>query len=317
MLPVLLVALPQWVENIAGIFGADGTMMLRYLARIASIWILAWIALRLVQLVARRIEDSVNDQNDRVSTAREKRGRTISQLVRGAGRGVVLAGAVLLSLRVFMDITPVLAAAGLLGLAVSFGAQSLVKDVITGFFMLVENQFGVGDVIEAAGKSGTVEALSLRVVKLRALDGTLHFIPNGEITTVSNQTREWSRAVLEIGIGYDADLDKALAVFRDEARKFSEDPQWRYVLETALEVPGIEKLGADSVVIRVLARTQPGSQWEVARAFRLAIKQRLDIEKIDIPFPQQTVHVRLVPPDDALVEATGRLVRDVRKADRE
>jgi small conductance mechanosensitive channel len=304
------------MENLAGLFGTDGTVILTNAVRIVGIWMLAWLALALVRLVAARIEAAVNDQDDSYTTAREKRGRTISLLVRGVGRVVVFVGAVLLTLNIFMNIAPILGATAILGLAVSFGAQSLVKDVITGFFMLLEDQFGVGDVIEAAGKSGSVESLSLRVVKLRGLDGTLHIIPNGEITSVSNMTRGWSRAVLEIGVSYDADLDKALAAFRDEARIFSERPEWQAKLDAPLEVPGIEKLAADSVVIRVLARTRPGLQWEVARAFRLAIKKRLDEEGIDIPFPQQTVHLRVGSPADELARAAEQVARGVRKADK-
>ncbi|HET7110870.1 MAG TPA: mechanosensitive ion channel family protein [Gemmatimonadales bacterium] len=315
MLPSVLL-LPQWVENLAGVFGTDGTVILTNAVRIVGIWLLAWLALALVRLVAARIEAAVNDQNDSYTTAREKRGRTISLLVRGVGRVVVFVGAVLLTLNIFMNIAPILGATAILGLAVSFGAQSLVKDVITGFFMLLEDQFGVGDVIEAAGKSGSVESLSLRVVKLRGLDGTLHIIPNGEITSVSNMTRGWSRAVLEIGVSYDADLDKALAAFRDEARIFSERPEWQAKLDAPLEVPGIEKLAADSVVIRVLAQTRPGLQWDVARAFRLAIKKRLDEEGIDIPFPQQTVHLRVGSPADELARAAEQVARGVRKADK-
>ncbi|HET9604773.1 MAG TPA: mechanosensitive ion channel family protein [Gemmatimonadales bacterium] len=309
-----VIVLPQWMEDLAGVFGTDGTVILTNAVRVVGIWVLAWVALTIVRLVAGRIEAAVNDQDDSYTTAREKRGRTISQLVRGVGRVVVFAGAVLLTLRIFMDIAPILGATAILGLAVSFGAQSLVKDVITGFFMLLEDQFGVGDVIEAAGKSGSVESLSLRVVKLRGLDGTLHIIPNGEITSVSNMTRGWSRAVLEVGVSYDADLDKALAAFQDEARIFSEKPEWQAKLDAPLEVPGIEKLAADSVVIRVLARTRPGLQWDVARAFRLAIKKRLDQEGIDIPFPQQTVHLRVGSPADELARAAQQVARGVREA---
>jgi small conductance mechanosensitive channel len=147
------------MENLAGLFGTDGTVILTNAVRIVGIWMLAWLALALVRLVAARIEAAVNDQDDSYTTAREKRGRTISLLVRGVGRVVVFVGAVLLTLNIFMNIAPILGATAILGLAVSFGAQSLVKDVITGFFMLLEDQFGVGDVIEAAGKSGSVESL--------------------------------------------------------------------------------------------------------------------------------------------------------------
>jgi small conductance mechanosensitive channel len=165
-------------------------------------------------------------------------------------------------------------------------------DVIAGFFILVENQFAVGDVIEAAGKSGTVERMTLRVAMLRDLRGVLHVIPNGQITTVSNLTRSWSRAVIEIGVGYGADVDRAIAVFKDELARFRSEDTWAARFAGDSEVVGVEQLGDHSVVIRTLLRTAPGAQWDVAREFRRRIKNRLDAEGIEIPFPQRTVHVR-------------------------
>ena len=139
---------------------------------------------------------------------------------------VIVTIAILLTFNVFINIAPILAGAGILGLAVSFGAQSLVKDIISGFFILLENQFAVGDVIEAAGKSGMVEKMTLRVVVLRDLEGTMHIIPNGEIKVVSNKTRGWARAVVDIGSPTTEDVDRALAVVRDEAAQFSTDKTW-------------------------------------------------------------------------------------------
>jgi len=296
---VLSIKIPQWLESLASAFGSSATELVTNAIRLAGIWLLAWLALVLVRRVARRIELHVDDGNPAVTTMEEKRGRTIAQLVRGVGRIAVLASAIVLSLRLFMDISPLLGASAVLGLGVSFGAQSLVKDVISGFFMLLENQFDVGDIIEAGGVSGVVERFTLRVVMIRSLNGTLNIVPNGEIKTVSNMTRGWSRAVLEIGVGYGADVDRALAVFRDEAGKFSDDAAWSAKLVGPLDVPGIERLGDDSVVIRTLARTMPGMQWDVAREFRRRIKNRLDAEGIEIPFPQRTVHFRLEPDDAA------------------
>ncbi len=309
---MLHLAYPQWLEDFASFFNSDAKAFIAYGLRVLGIWVLAWLALRAVRIIARRIEISVDDHNDLLTTIREKRGRTIAQLVRGAGRAVIVSGAVLLTLRVFMDISPILGAVGLLGLAVSFGAQSLVKDVITGFFMLVEDQFGVGDIIQIGDKGGVVERLTLRVVMLRSIDGVLHIIPNGEINMVSNMTRGWSRAVLEIGIAYGSDVDRALRVFRDEAARFSEDAAWKPRLDGPLEVPGIESLGDSAVVIRVLARTQPAAQWDVAREFRRRIKNRLDAEGIEIPFPQRTVHFRLEPDDAA--EGNKPITRALQKA---
>src|SRR3712207_2662099 len=172
-------------------------MATRNAVRVLGIWVLAWFAHRVVRLAARRIEESVDDGDDSITTLREKRGRTISQLLCSVARVVLITLAILLTFNVFINIAPILAGAGILGLAVSFGAQSLVRDIISGFFILLEDQFAVGDVIEVAGKSGVVEEITLRVVVLRDLEGTMHVIPNGEVKVVSNRTRGWARAIVD------------------------------------------------------------------------------------------------------------------------
>jgi small conductance mechanosensitive channel len=260
---------------------------------IVLIWLGAWIAYRGVKLIARRIIAAVDDGDDSTMTAAEQRGHTIADLVRSVGRLVVLSVGILLTLQViFVNINTLLTGFGILSLAVSFGAQSMVKDFLAGFFILFENQFVVGDVIEAAGKSGTVERMTLRAVMLRDFKGVLHIIPNGHMDTVSNLTRTWSRAVIDVGVSYEADLDRALVVFRDEAGRLTADAKWAARFQGAPEVAGVEQLGEHAVVIRTLFRTVPGVQWEVAREFRRRIKNRLDAEGIEIPFPQRTVHVR-------------------------
>ena len=186
-----LLAAPEWLTRIADLLGTEAPRLIQYALRVLAIWLFAWAVLQVVALIAARVAKAVDDKNDLITTSKEKRGRTISQLIRGVGRVIVIAGAILLSVDVFMDIGPILGGAAILGLAVSFGAQSLVKDVITGFFMLIEDQFAVGDVIQVAGLGGVVEEISLRVVKLRDLDGNLHIIPNGEIKAVTNSTRGW------------------------------------------------------------------------------------------------------------------------------
>jgi moderate conductance mechanosensitive channel len=155
------------VERIAELLRIDGQVALRGAVRIFGIWLLAFVAYRVIKLIARRIERAADDGDDSITTIQEKRGRTLSQLLESVGRVVVITLAVLLTFNVFINIAPILAGAGILGLAISFGAQSLVRDIITGFFILLEDQFAVGDVIEVAGKSGVVERISLRVVVLR------------------------------------------------------------------------------------------------------------------------------------------------------
>jgi small conductance mechanosensitive channel len=290
-----LFSLRDIIDQIAAFMRVDGDVFVRRLLSVIGIWVLAWLAMWLLRAAARRIERAVDDGDPGVTTPREKRGQTIAQILRSVGRVVVIVVAGLTTFNLFVDIGPLLAGAGIVGLAFSFGAQSLVKDVISGFFMLMEDQFAVGDVIEAGGKSGVVEKMTLRVVVLRDLEGTMHIVPNGEIKTVSNRTRGWARAVLDIGVAYGVDTDRALDVVRDEARRFGEDPTWSALLDGPLEVPGVEALTDNSVVIRVLVRTRPGSQWNAGREFRRRMKKRFDAEGIEIPFPQRTVHVRVEP----------------------
>ncbi len=295
------------LRRLGEILKIDGEELVRDGARVFGIWLLAWLAYRVVRLTARRIEIAVDDGDDSVTTLRERRGQTIAQLLRSVGRVVVVVIALLLTFNVFIDIGPILAGAGILGLAVSFGAQSLVKDVISGFFILFENQFAIGDVIEIAGKSGVVEKMTLRVAVLRDGEGVMHVVPNSEIKVVSNKTRGWSRAVVDVGIGYDEDIDRALGIIRDEAAQLATDRVWSLQLDGAPEVVGVESLGDSSVVIRTLIRTQPGTQWTVAREFRRRIKNRFDRDGVEIPFPQRKVHVRVEggPASDAVTAAAG------------
>ena len=295
------------LRRLGEILKIDGEELARGGVRVFGIWVLAWFAYRVVRLTARRIELAVDDGDDAVTTLRERRGQTIAQLLRSVGRVVVVVIALLLTFNVFIDIGPILAGAGILGLAVSFGAQSLVKDVISGFFILFENQFAIGDVIEIAGKSGVVEKMTLRVAVLRDGEGVMHVVPNSEIKVVSNKTRGWSRAVVDVGIGYDEDIDRALGIIRDEAAQLATDRVWNLQLDGAPEVVGVESLGDSSVVVRTLIRTQPGSQWTVAREFRRRIKNRFDRDGVEIPFPQRRVHVRVEggPASDAVTAAAG------------
>jgi moderate conductance mechanosensitive channel len=289
----LLASFNDIIDRIATILRIDGEAALGNALQVLGIWVLAWIALHVINLTARKIEKSVDDGDDSITTLREKRGRTISQLLRSVGRVVIVTIAVLLTFNVFINIAPVLAGAGILGLAVSFGAQSLVRDIISGFFILLENQFAVGDVIEAAGKSGVVEKMTMRVVVLRDLEGTMHVIPNGEMKVISNKTRGWARAVVDISVPYTEDVDRALAVVRDEAAQFSTDRTWGLQLDGPVEVLGVESMTDNAVVIRTLLKTQPGSQWNVAREFRRRLINRFAKESIESPFQQRRVHVTI------------------------
>jgi small conductance mechanosensitive channel len=195
-----------------------------------------------------------------------------------------------------MDIGPILAGAGILGLAVGFGAQSLVKDFFSGFFLLVEDQVRIGDVVEAGGKSGLVEKVTLRTTTLRGLDGTLHVVPNGEIQTVSNHTYGWSRALIDIGVSYYEDIDRVYGIIRDVAAEMRKDEQFKDWILEDIEILGVDEFADSAIVIKVLIRTQPIRQWAVARDYRRRLKIAFDREDIEIPFPHRTVYHRVEEP---------------------
>ncbi len=259
-----------------------GAWLLSSGLQLLFIWVLAWVATRLVHLVARRIVAVAEDDDPTSLSYHEKRAQTVAQLLRSVGRAAILTFAVLLSLSLFINVAPLIAGAGILGLAVSFGAQSLVKDFIAGFFILMENQFVVGDTIEVAGRNGTVERMTLRVVMLRDVEGVLHIIPNGQMTTVSNRTRGWSQAVVDVTVDYESSLEAAIAALCDEADRMATDPAWVKRLAGTPEVVGVHALGENALTLRTQLRTLPGRQTTVAREFRRRIKLRFDREGIHI-----------------------------------
>jgi moderate conductance mechanosensitive channel len=204
-----------------------------------------------------------------------------------------------------VNVTTLLAGVSILGLAVSFGAQSLVKDVITGFFILLEDQYGVGDVVRVNGKdglSGGVEAVSLRTTVLRDLEGTAHVIPNGEIRTVSVLSKDWARAVSDVEIAQDVPLDVALELISKTAMEFFNDPEWKDKFLEPPEVLGVQALTGVSVTLRTLFKVQPKEQWGVSREFKRRIKTAFDLAGLRGPMPQMTLNMPAsiaVKPGDA------------------
>ena len=201
-----------------------------------------------------------------------------------------------------IELGPLLAGAGIIGVALGFGSQSLVRDFLSGVFILIEDQFGVGDIVDLGDASGTVEVVSLRTTRLRAVDGIVWHVPNGEIKRVGNKSQHWSRALLDVEVAYDSDIAHARAVIKRAA-----DEVWQEMPGTVLEEPelqGVENLGAHGVAIRLVAKTQPSKQWEVSRLLRERIKCALDAEGIEIPFPQQTVWMRMADGSTATAGAT-------------
>ena len=200
----------------------------------------------------------------------------------------VVAGLVALE-QIGVDTGPLLGSVAILGLAVSFGSQNLVRDVVNGLFVLLEDQYSVGDVVEISGKTGTVERITIRSTWIRQFNGDLHAVPNGAITTVTNMTREWARSVVKVGVGYGADLAHVERVCTEVSAAMYADEAWR---EALLEEPmwgGVLELGDSAVVIQVLVRTGAGEQWGVSRELNRRLKLAFDEADIEIPFPQRVV----------------------------
>jgi len=257
---------------------------------------LAGLALLLaVKLVTRAVRRAVDDGNEDVTTDAERRAETLGSVLTNTARVLVIAFLLLMVLSEFgVNIGPLVAGAGVAGVALGFGAQSLVKDVISGFFLLLENQFGVGDIVNVDDKHiGTVERMTLRVTQLRDSEGRAHFVPNGSIVRVVVLSKDFARALVDVEVDYDADPDRVFEVLRELGRKLHTDRPDQ-VLEP-LEVKGVEALGASGFTIRTFTKTAPGAQWEVARELRRRILLAFREAGIEIPYPQRVVHHRGAP----------------------
>jgi small-conductance mechanosensitive channel len=271
-----------------------GPMILSWLktsgVRVIFIMLVAFISIRILFLLINRIKALADDGNDSFTSEREKRAATLVLVLKQISSIGISGIAFMMVLREFrIDIAPIIAGAGIVGLAIGFGAQSLVKDVISGFFILMENQYDVGDVISGAGVSGAVERINLRFTQLRDLQGRVHFIPNGEFRVVSNLTRGWSRAVVDVGVSYDEDIDYVQEVMVQVAAALKADPVFGVSMIEPMEILGIESFGESSVNIRLLFKSLPGRQWVVAREFRKRLKRRFAELGIQIPFPHRVL----------------------------
>ncbi|HUX07936.1 MAG TPA: mechanosensitive ion channel family protein [Acidobacteriota bacterium] len=225
------------------------------------------------------------------SIERNKRIETMVAVLRHVVSITIIAVASLVVIsELGFDLTPILTTVGITGLAISFGAQSLVKDIISGFFMLIEDQVRVGDVVKIESHGGIVEALTLRTITLRDLQGNVHIIPNGEITAITNMTKEYGRMVLDIGVAYKEDVDRVMKLLADIGEQMQQEEPYNEEITEPVEILGVEDFADSAVIIRMRITTTPIKQWAVAREFRRRIKKRFDAEGIEIPFPHQTIY---------------------------
>jgi small-conductance mechanosensitive channel len=268
--------------------------------RLAIIAVGSLVLVHLLKLAADRVVRTVIEGGAGRVGEREKRALTLAGIVKTVGTTAIVIIATMMGLREFgLDITPIIAGAGVVGLAVGFGAQSLIKDVIGGFFIILEGQFAVGDVIKTGEISGQVERLNLRVTVLRDVNsGAVHFIPNSELKVVSNLTKEWSQVALNIGVTYREDIDRVVGVLKRTGQELAADGRMGAMILEPPEVLGIEALGESQVTIQVLVKTLPQKQWEVARELRKRIKVAFDKEGIETPYPHRVLLTRIesLPP---------------------
>jgi len=225
------------------------------------------------------------------SPGQVKRADTLAHVVRDVARIVILTvGGMMILSEVGVDLKPLLAAAGLGGLAIGFGGQSLVKDVISGFFILLEDSVRVGDVVEIAGVGGLVEEVKLRTITLRDLAGNVHVVPNGVIDKVKNMTKLYSYYLMDIGVAYREDVDEVMAVLKDIAAELQADPAFQTDILAPLEMLGVDQFADSAVIIKCRIKTNPIQQWRIGREMNRRIKKTFDAKGIEIPFPHQTIY---------------------------
>jgi small conductance mechanosensitive channel len=255
-------------------------------AIVALGFVLRWALHRVVDRIARRAQRGVlPERSDSPVTARRRqRAQTMAGVLNSIITVVLVAviGTMVLA-DLGVNIAPIIASAGIIGLALGFGAQSLVKDFLAGIFIFLEDQYGVGDAVDVGAASGTIEAVTLRMTRLRDIEGTVWYVPNGEILRVGNKSQNWSRAVVDIQVGPHADLVRVQRIMRDVAHELWQDTEYAGVIIEEPEVTGVEAMSMDSIAVRVLIKTAPLEQWGVARALRQRIKARFDHEGIELP----------------------------------
>jgi len=275
-----------WSELTSVLSSYDGLAIsgLRILGIVIGAWVVILVAQRAIRTLRVHISGHLGAES-------AQRAATLGRVFRYLSTVIIslLAGMLVLS-EMGVSVAPILGAAGVVGLAIGFGAQSLVKDYFTGFFLLVEDQIRQGDVVKLGDHAGLVEEVTLRYVQLRDYDGHVHFVPNGSITSVVNMGRGHAQAVMDIGVAYSADLAVAMSVMQVVARTMRAEPQWAPRILDDLEMAGVERWADSSVIIRARFRVAPLAQWSVRREYLHRLKEAFDREGIEIPFPQLTVH---------------------------
>jgi len=284
-----------FTEQLSPFLAHKSMAILEASLRLLLIALVGYVAIRALKFGMKKLEHALltwREREDKERIANEKRVKTLIGMLQTICLTLVWVVGIVMGLdQIGLDITPILAGAGIVGLAVGFGAQNLVRDIINGFFMILENQVRVGDVALVNGTGGLVEAISYRTITLRDQSGTVHIFPNGTVTTLANMTMEWSAYVMNIGVAYKEDTDRVVAVMRQVADELQQDDQMGNKMLEPIEVMGVDAFDDSAVVIRARIKTLPIEQWSVGREYRRRLKKAFDRENIEIPFPHRTLYM--------------------------
>ena len=291
-----LVAVSLGIIAVLTNLGIDVSLLTGWLGeqgwRIGLIVLLSGIGIVAVgEFVPRLVVGALARRADEPKAEITKRGNTLSRVLVGVGKVTVLfVGAFMVLSELEINITPILAGAGILGIAIGFGAQSLVRDVVTGLFIILENQYRVGDWVRIADVAGLVEDINLKRTVLRDFDGTVHSVPNGEVRVSSNFTKEWSRINMSVSVAYGEDLDHVISVINRVGKELAEDPQWVAGILAPPQALGVDKLGDSGIEIRILGEAKAMRPWAIMRELRLRLKKAFDKDGIEIPWPHMKVY---------------------------
>lgn len=282
-------------EFITEIWSSLLDWMIHQLPTIIILIVVTWIVMRLLKVFIKRMKKGmmqrIHKKQGKESQESEKRVETLLRILQSVLKMIILVMFIMIFLKKFgVDIGPILAGAGILGLAIGFGAQELVRDYISGFFILLENQIRVGDFAILNGTGGMVESIELRTTSLRDLSGTTHTFQNGKINTVSNMSMEWSAITLDIGVAYKEDVDEVMNIMKQVGDDLTNDEKFKDVVLEPLEIFGLNEFADSAIVIKARIKTQPLQQWAVGREYRRRLKKAFDENGIEIPFPHTTVY---------------------------
>lgn len=252
----------------------------------------AWLLYKiLARLIIRMIRLAVVADQNGSEEAEKKREDTLIRIFNGALKIILITLAILMILQeAGLKIGPILAGAGIAGVAVGFGGQYLIKDIITGLFIIIENQYRIGDVVNIDGTSGSVQDIGLRKTTLRDLDGTVHHIPHGTITLVSNLSKDFARVNLDIGVAYDTNFERLIEIINRTGDELAEDPEYKEFIISPPKFLRVNEFADSAIIVKILGETKPLKQWDIAGEYRKRLKIAFDREGIEIPFPQRVVH---------------------------